>query len=131
MTTTTPMLLAPDLKIDERMRRKYGTTLTVQNRYERRVVWNLLHVLAAAGWTVYEIDDGDECVKPEDAKAAMEILFDLEDVHVVMTNGQQRFHHIRLIFGNGEDLICDFSFARDDADGFEALMNAFDTTIYG
>jgi hypothetical protein len=117
----------PALDHDAMMKRKYGTKVSARGKLERRIAWNLLKHLEAAGFKVTSLDDSDNLTNlTGDPKEVMELLFDLDEADIYVKKGRHHEHAIRLIFGNGIDMISDYTFAEGDADGFEALMNAFD-----
>lgn len=117
----------PALDHDAMMKRKYGTKVSARGKLERRIAWNLLKHLEASGFKVTSLDDSDNLTNlTGDPKEVMELLFDLDEADIYVKKGRHHEHAIRLIFGNGVDMISDYTFAEGDADGFEALMNAFD-----
>lgn len=92
---------------------------------ERRIVWGLLLHLDAKGWRPAGVFDDEETPTPTLA-AAMEAVFAVDDCTLIMNDGT-RSHHVRIVLGNdGTDCICDWSYDRRDADGFNALMESFD-----
>lgn len=99
-------------------------------KLERRIVANLLAWLKFKGWNVSEIDDGEEDTKVSTAKEAMELIFDLDDVRIVISNSEGQSHRILLVLGNGIDIIADYSFTENDPDGFCAVMEGFNAEDY-
>lgn len=130
------ILQAPELKHDAMMANRFGTKISANGRLERRIAWNLLKHLEAAGWTAGWLDDGDEVnglgEEADPALAAMELLFNLDEARIEFFKGQRvkgesRSHHaVLLVLGNDIDIITDWSFSKDDGDGFNAAMEAFD-----
>lgn len=116
----------PKLDHDALMARKYGQHLNGRNVLERRIAWNLFLHLEAAGWAVSELDDSDDLHQVADSKAAMELLFDLDQADIYFKKGDAE-HAVRLILGNGVDMISDWTYSEGDGDGFNAAMDAFDT----
>jgi hypothetical protein len=114
----------PKLDHDAMMARKYGQKLEGRNILERRIAWNLFLHLAEAGFTASQLDDSDEVVSVSGAKEAMELLFNLDQADIYFKKGDDE-HVVRLILGNGIDMISDWTFAGDDHDGFNAAMEAF------
>jgi len=94
---------------------------------EQRIVWNLLLVLEKNGFLVSMVDDGDEQTVVNTKKAAMELLFNLDDAYLFVTQGCNRFW-IRFVFGNGVDVITDY--VDDPIDGFNSVMDKFDAEEY-
>lgn len=97
-------------------------------KIERRIVWNLIDKLAAAGFLVVGVDDGeDKPVKCADAMAAMEAVFAVDDCRLLIKKPGTRgsSHAILLVGGNGEDVISDWNYTTGDPDGFNAFMEGF------
>lgn len=121
----------PELDIDALMLKKYGTQVSPQGRLERRIVANLLAHLEKNGYQVVALDDTDDVQACAGAKAAMELIFDLDTayVHVSGPSGSD-VHIIQLEVGNGVDIVVDYTYTEGDADGFQATMEAFDAETY-
>lgn len=116
----------PDLDIDKRLGR-----VTPNGRLERRIVANLIAHLVARGWTPYELYDGETRAPVTDAKSAMELIFNLDDAWLYFRNAHGRTHWVRLVLGNGCDLISDYSYARPGSgDGFDTAMQTFKPEDY-
>lgn len=116
----------PALDYDAFMLKKYQHQVSPNGRLERRIVWNLLKHLEDGGWTVFEVDDTDEVTQVTGSKHAMELIFDLDQADISVGNADRsRTHLIRLIMGNGIDIISDYTYSEGDRDGFEALMQDF------
>lgn len=99
--------------------------LRVEAKVERRIVWNLLVKLAAAGFNATAVDDGGERVKCRDPLAAMEAVFAVDEAVLFVKRRGSSEHGVKLVLGNGEDVISDWAYS-GDADGFNAFMDAFD-----
>ena len=130
-TPVAPYLPCPPLAHDAMMLERSGTRVRANGRIERAVAFNLLRHLAASGWDVVRVDDGDEqttVTKESDpALAAMNLIFNLDIGWVHFAQAKGAFHAVSLVLGNdGTDLVADWSYAKDDADGFNACMEAFD-----
>lgn len=126
MATTTQIEQAPDLDHDAMMLKRFGTKLGPNQRLERRIVWNLLRHLERAGFAVHSIHDGDEIVDVADSKAAMELVFNLDEAWLhVRKSPRSGSHTIALVMGNGIDIVSDWSIPRTP-NGFNEAMNAFD-----
>ena len=126
--TPTTILQAPKLTIDG------DRTLHSQGVIERRVVWNLIAKLKAAGFTSVAVYDGEEYTKTPDAQAAMELIFNLDEASLrfIQSTDAEAYaadpdsvneHGILLVLGTGEDIISDWNYSADDADGFNAAMD--------
>lgn len=118
----------PELDIDKRILRE-PLQLTPRHKIERRVVWNLCDHLHRAGFDIRGVYDGEEYTKVSTAKDAMELIFDLDEASLRVAKSGYAEHGILLVMGNGEDILSDWNFFRDDRDGFCAAMNAFAANI--
>lgn len=116
----------PALAYDAMMLKRFGQKVSAQGVLERRIVWNLCAHMEEAGWKVQGVHDGDEFTECVDAKAAMELIFDLDDAGLYFQKGSAE-HRVLLISGNGVDMIGDWNYSLNDKDGFNAAMEAFDT----
>ena len=123
---------APALELDKILYKDHPMPSHV--RRERRIVWNLLkHLYSIGGWSAVKVYDGDEFIKVDDAHAALEIIFNLDDAYLyVGRNGQDahRKHRIKLVLGNDLDIISDWNYTEGDPDGFNAAMEKFDAEVY-
>lgn len=118
------ILQPPPLDHDAKMLSEFDHKVSVNGKLERRIVWNLFAYLATKGWKPTSLDDGDGTKQPTpDAKSVMELLFNLDDAHVYVTNGK-RTHWIRFVLGNGCDIISDYSY--NEASGFDNVMQGFE-----
>lgn len=91
---------------------------------ERRIVWNMFAYLLAAGWHVAKIDTGDERIAVRSTKAAMEVIFNYDDVRVFVQDSHGAQNWIVLVLGNDIDVISDYSIALDH------LMTKFNAEDY-
>lgn len=116
---------APALTVDA------GHTLILNGKIERRIVWNLLSQLWDAGFEIVAVHDGDEktsCKNAEHpAMAAMEAVFAVDEATLIVTSKKRgsKPRWVKLVGGNGEDIISDWGFGEGDPDGFNAFMEAF------
>lgn len=121
-----PATLPPALEHDAMMAARHGSRIRAEGRLERLVFWNVCAHLAANGWQPFMVYDGDDETKVSDAKAAMELAFNLDECHVHFRKGKAR-HSVFFVFGNdGPDVIADWRYSDGDADGFNATLEAFD-----
>lgn len=120
----------PELEINKALYK--DRSMPPHVRREQRIVWNLIHHLHQnGGWTVARVEDGETRPKVTSAKAAMELLFNLDDAWLGFSNtASKRTHYVRLIFGNDMDVISDWTFSEGDPDGFNAAMDKFDVEAY-
>lgn len=127
-----PMFVAvPALDHDAMMASRFGTQVSVRGRMERRIVANLIAHLERAGFAPLAVYDGEDYTKVADAKAAMELIFDLDEASLRITRpGTEIEHGILLVLGEGEDIICDWNYTEGDPDGFNAAVEAFDVAAY-
>jgi len=115
----------PSLKCDE------GSSLSASGKIERRVVWNLLSRLWDAGFSAVSVDDGsDRRIKCLDHEAVMEAVFAVDEALILVKSKQRRgsrMHWIKVVGGNGEDIISDWGYSDGDPDGFNACMESMNT----
>lgn len=108
-----------------------GRPLTLNGKIERRIIWNLIRGLWDAGFKIVSVDDREEkvrCDKAEDpAVAAMEVVFSVDEAYLIVHSKKRggKEHWIKLVGGNGEDIISDWGFTSGDPDGFHAFMEDF------
>lgn len=136
----TTILQPPKLDIDVRICEIRGCDYHVSpnGKLERRIAWNLLNYLNEHGFIVVGIWDGEEenVFTPEDPaannKAAMELIFNLDQVSVRVAHKDslEDWHGILLTLGNGVDILTDWNYFVDDRDGFNNVMDAFNTEDY-
>jgi hypothetical protein len=119
---------APALDGDARMKANHGIDLHERMRIERAVVWNLGQHLKANGFEVVGVDDGgDEKIKVNDVKAAMEEIFAVDEASLFVRKEGFKTHSIFIVLGNdGWDAIADYGYTEGDPDQFQATMEAFD-----
>jgi hypothetical protein len=120
---------APALDHDAMMKKRFGCEVSAVGRRERRIVANLIAHMERAGWKVQGVHDGDGFDKAADMKAAMELIFNLDDAGLYFEKGGAE-HRVLLILGNDLDIISDWNYSEGDADGFNAAMEAFDAEDY-
>lgn len=128
--TMRPTVEVPELAHDAMMLARFGHKVGPIGRIERRVVAALCVRLAAVGWMPHEVYDGEERTKVDDARGAMELIFNLDDAWLTFAKGERR-HWVRLVMGNsGWDVISDYSYTPNNtACGFAAAMEAFDAEV--
>lgn len=97
-------------------------------KLERAIVNLLISELAKDGFLPVAVDDGGELVKTPNAKKAINAVFAVNDSWLYFKKGSKQ-HGVMLVGGNGEDIISDWDFWRDDADGFNAAMDKFVDTL--
>jgi hypothetical protein len=110
--------------------------MPVHVRLEQRIVWNLLLALEEKGFVPHLVDDGDEQTKVKSKKAAMELLFNLDDAYFFLahkdgekdTRGMLRTVWIRFVFGNELDIISDYGDSKWK--GFEDVMSKFNPEVF-
>ncbi len=121
---------APALELDKVLYK--DNPMPVHVRRERRIVWNLLLALEAKGFVSHSVDDGDEQTKTRTKKAALEILFNLDDALLYLShkydNGRLRTVWVRFVFGNDMDVISDYN--ATNWRGFEDAMGNFNPEDY-
>lgn len=117
---------APVLDVD----RAIAVKISLQGRGERRIVANLIHYLHGKGFAVVGVDDG-ECMEHRDTlKDAMELVFSCDESRVYFRGVTGATYWVLLVLGNGEDIVSDYTYTTDGADGWNAAMDAFDPAGY-
>lgn len=98
---------------------------------EGRIFSKLFSDLRKAGWHPTHIDTGDEerWVEVTSIARTRREFESVEDATVMVKKEGSKAHGIKLIAGNGIDLICDYTFSHGDPDGFAALMDQITDTI--
>lgn len=120
----------PALDHDAMMKAEFGTVVSASGKLERRIVFNLIEHCVAAGFTKLAVYDGEEMTAVADAKAAMELIFNLDEASMRFRKPGCSEHGVLLVLGEGADCIADWNYTEGDPDGFDAMMNAFDTDNY-
>lgn len=140
----TTILQPPALDHDAMMAKRFGTVVGGSGKVERRIVWNLMSLLQANGFRPTGVFDGDDFTEVADAKAAMELIFNLDEASVRFApsyatdlehDEENRFfdpreHGVLLVLGNGVDCICDWNYTEGDEDGFNRTMDAFNPEAF-
>ena len=101
MNTTISAL--PTLDVDTASRAN-GWKPNERTNTERRVVWALLHTMSEAhpGRSLF-VFDGDEMIACETPRAAMEVIFNLDEATIRMGRSW-----VFLVIGNGMDIVSDY-----------------------
>lgn len=121
--TRANMLQPPDLDHDAMMLSRFGSGVSANGRFERRIVWNLLEYLKDAGILPVSVWDGGEHVTATDSQAVMELVFNLDNCTISFGNGSEG---VVLVLGNGIDIISDWT-ARGGV--FDKAMGAFSDQV--
>lgn len=119
----------PDLDHDAYMLAHHNRKVSPNGRLERRIVAALCAHLGAHGWIPHTVYDGEETTSVTNTKEAMELIFNLYEASLRFCKDDS-VHGVLLICGNGIDIISDWNYSRDDKDGFNAAMEAFDAEQY-
>jgi hypothetical protein len=115
----------PSLKIDKVLYK--DGQIPPRGKIERRVFANLIDHLQKNGFTLKSVWDGETDTATATIKDAMEVAFNLDQCHLYMANAKGQQHWVFFVFGNdGWDAISDWSYATDDADGFNKAMEGFE-----
>lgn len=105
-----------------------GTPTSPESVLELRIIGTLCAHLKRAGWLPTHADTGDEDVNRgwvvvSTPKAVKEEFASVGTASVEFTNPTGERQYVRLIGGNGIDVICDWTYTDGDGNGFGALMN--------
>jgi hypothetical protein len=107
---------------------KYLLDLDPREELTRRIVGKLMRYLESKGFEIVGVSDEEESYNTDDPAVAMGHVFAVSEsslrVHSQIDN-VGREHGIVLIPSNGEDIVSDWSYSKDDVDGFNAVMEAF------
>ena len=120
------MLHPPALDIDKILHKPDGRP-HANGVLERRIVWNLIAQVEAAGFPIRYVEDEDEVTGRKEvktAKEAMELIFNLDEVHIYFQKGKVT-HWVFLVLGNGTDIVSDFGMPRKP-DAFSKILDTFD-----
>jgi len=99
----------------------------------------LLAHLEKYEFTVLLVDDGEERTKINSKKEILDLLLDLDEAHIFIKHNSINAgtHYIFLVFESQEydkedilDVLCDWSFNKDDKDGFNACLESFSEKFY-
>ena len=93
-------------------------------KLERRIVKDMITALEGKGFTVAAIDDGDEVTPAKTCKEAMELIFNLDDCLLFFTNPKGARRWVRLVLGNGIDIISDWGMP-PAPEGFHETLEEF------
>lgn len=124
----------PPLEIDKVLYKNEPMALHV--RVERRIVWNLLLTLEKIGFIPHSVYDGDESTSATSKKAAMELMFNLDDAVLYLShssgeknsNNRLRTVWVRFVFGNGIDVVSDYN--ASSWNNFQEEMEKFESEVY-
>jgi CheY-like chemotaxis protein len=127
MAKTKPktIIQPPALDIDAKLGRPGA-----KGMLERRIVFNLLSLLKAAGYSVTSVWDGEEEAPATDEKSAMETIFNLDEAIVRFKSETGSKHWLYLVLGNGEDVLSDYGMPRGKKDRFAETLDGFDGLDY-
>lgn len=117
----------PSLKINKVLYK--DSTMPVHVRVEQRIVWNLLLGLEKNGFTPHSVHDGDELTLARSKKAAMELLFNLDEATLYLKHNKSiESVWIRFVFGNELEVISDWNAV--NYHGFDKVMDKFNPEVY-
>ena len=120
------IIQAPALEHDAMMASRFGAKVSPEGRLERRIVANLIAHLRKDGFRPDYVYDGGDHIRVTSAKAAMEVVFSVDEATLQFRKPGFSRHGVLLILGNGVDVISDWNYSLGDPDGFDAAMDAFD-----
>ena len=82
---------------------------------EKRIIRRIVRDALAKGWTV-SVNDGEEWTLKEssDEKVILGAMQTTDEDQLMLRENGEKRGWIRLIYGNGEDVICDYSTALDE-----------------
>ena len=125
--------LPHDVMTAERFGTAYAS-LHAEAKIERRIVHGLISHLKRAGFELFRTFDGEQFEQVDNRESAMGFVFNLDEVSLrFVPKGQRKSdleHGVLLVLGNGTDVLTDWNFDANDADGFNAAMESFDSDAY-
>lgn len=132
MTMATKRLQqAPPLDCDANyFRIAGGGQLTPDQHAERDIVYALIGELRKAGFPPVAVEH-DERISTRSAIAMMEEAFGVDDCWLVFRRSGGTDRLVRIVMGNGVDIVSDWLFGNGDPDGFNAAMLRIVDTIGG
>ncbi len=90
---------------------------------ERAIVTDLLAHLDSKGFKFSKLHDGQDYEQPADP---VEYLMNLDDAIFEFTGPNGTTHHwVRLIRGNGRDIVSDYGYTIGAGDGWNAAIDEF------
>ena len=106
MANKLPLLFnVPALAIDKEL-----APIPAHGYVERRIVWNVFHALALAGYVPTRIDTGDGENIVDGTLHAMELIFNLDEARVYFKHAvDDREPWLFLVGGNNVDVVSDYS----------------------
>lgn len=126
----TSNVTVPELDHDAMMLREYNVKVSPNGRLERRVVANLIAHLAARGFSIVGVHDYEELAPATDTKAAMELIFNLDECNLHFRDAAGEEECLVLVLGNGCDIVSDWFFSDEDANGWNAAVESFNAEAY-
>lgn len=123
---TVTQVQVPELEHDAQMLAEFNHPVTAEGRLERRIVANLIAHMAARGLDICAVHDYEEEYPATDAKAAMELVFNLDGCNLHFKGKSGRVYVLVLVLGNGVDIVSDWFVPKTDIDGFDQAAQDFD-----
>jgi hypothetical protein len=99
-------------------------TLNQSLSLERSIAKHLIETLAAHGWKVDHVFNGEE-VHIAGTCAQLDAVFAADESQIIFEDNQGHQHWVAITLGNGADCISDFDVSHYDADKFGKAMAAF------
>ena len=96
----------------------------------RKIVWALLHHLAAAGFRLRGVVIDTDQIPCADFTAAMEHAFSHPEAQIEVQKEGFGRRSVTLDGGAGSEIIADWSSIPGDRDGFDAVMGEFDSKAF-
>lgn len=120
------LVTVPELDHDAMMLREYNVKVSPNGRLERRVVANLIAHLASRGFSIVGVHDYEELAPALDTKAAMELIFNLDECNLHFKDAAGEEECLCLVLGNGHEIVSDWFFSDEDANGWNKAVESFD-----
>lgn len=96
----------------------------------RKIATHMIETLAAAGWKVKNVFDGETTWSMLNGTAQiLDHAFSVSESQIIFENMAGRQHWVHLIISNGIDVISDYSTALHHADNFGDVMDEVQTFV--
>lgn len=120
----------PALAHDAMMLREFKHRVSDNGHLERKIVATLIAFLATRGFRIAGVHDYESLTRVRSAKAAMELVFNLDNCNLHFKDAKGEEECMCLVLGNGHDIVSDWFYSDGDPNGWNAAMNAFIEHVY-
>lgn len=108
----------------------YPASIRARHQLEKIVVYNLILFMRSQGFWLAGVWDGEVMERPVTVKAALEMVFNLDQASLRFRKQGYKEHGVLIVLGNdGWDAISDWSYGEGDPDGFNLLMESYSNAV--